>query len=116
MYMILCIIDQPEHLNAILAAWRENGIGGVTIIESTGLHRLSEHPVIPMRYAFGNTSSERGNITLLTVVENESMIQKCMELTESVIGDFNSPNTGIFVSWPLGFSKGVTGKQPHTTG
>lgn len=117
MYMIVCVIDKPEHLNAILATWRENGIGGVTIIESTGLHRMTEHPAIPMRYAFGSVSSERGNITIFTVVENEPMIQKCMELAESVVGDFNGPNTGIFVSWPLAFSKGVKGnKQPHADG
>ncbi len=116
MYMILCVIDQPEHLKAILAAWRDNGIGGVTIVESTGLHRMSKHLSIPMRYAFGSASEEQGNITLLTVVENESMIQKCMELTESVVGDFNGPNTGIFVSWPLAFAKGVKGNQPHTDG
>ena len=116
MYMILCVIDQPEHLNPLLAAWRENGIGGVTILESTGLHRLVEVPHVPMRYGFGNANAERGNITLFTVVENAGMIQKCLELTEAVVGDFGEPNTGIFVSWPVGYSKGVTGKRPHSTG
>lgn len=116
MFMIVCVIDQPEHLNPVLAAWRENGISGVTILESTGLHRLAELPPVPMRYAFGSANAERGNITLFIVVENEEIVQKCLMLTESVVGDFNSPNTGIFVSWPLGFTKGVTGKQPHSTG
>ena len=116
MYMIVCVIDQPEHLNPILTAWRENGISGVTIIESTGLHRLTEQPHIPMRYAFGSVNAERGNITLFTVVEKEETIRQCLELTEAVVGDFSNPNTGIFISWPLGFTKGVTGKQPHSTG
>lgn len=116
MYMIVCVIDQPEHLNPVLAAWRANGISGVTILESTGLHRLAELPHVPMRYAFGSASAERGNITIFTVVENEEMIQQCLELTESVIGDLSNANTGIFVSWPLGFTKGVTGKKPHSTG
>jgi hypothetical protein len=114
MFMIVCVIDQPEHLNPVLAAWRANGINGVTILESTGLHRLTELPHVPMRYAFGSANAERGNITLFTVVETEEMIQRCLELTETVIGDFNSPNTGIFVSWPLGFTKGVTVKRPHS--
>lgn len=116
MFMIVCVIDQPEHLNPVITAWRENGISGVTILESTGLHRLGELPPVPMRYAFGSASAERGNITLFTVVENEEMIQRCLELTEAVIGDFSSPNTGIFVSWPLGFTKGVTGKRSHSSG
>jgi hypothetical protein len=116
MYLILCVLDQPDHLNPVLAAWRANGIASVTILESTGLHRLAEHPHVPMRYAFGSADAERGNITLFTVVENEAVIQRCLELTEAVVGDFNSPNTGIFVSWPVGFTKGVTGKQPNSTG
>jgi len=81
MYMILCVIDKPDHLNAVLQEWQQNGITGVTILESTGLHRLAEQPHIPMRYVFGSTSSERGNITLFAVVENEEIIQRCLEIT-----------------------------------
>lgn len=113
MFMILCVIDQPEYLNAVLKSWKEIGITGVTILESTGLYRLSEQPHIPMRYAFGSTSSERGNLTLFSVVESEEMIQLCLGRTEAVVGDFSGPNTGIFVAWPLVFSKGVIDKQEH---
>ncbi|MBE0695926.1 MAG: hypothetical protein IH586_03295 [Anaerolineaceae bacterium] len=113
MYMILCVIDQPDQLGHLLKAWQENGISGVTILESTGMHRLSEQPRIPMRYAFNVPNSERGNITLIMVVEKEETIQHCLEITEGIIGDFNGPNTGIFISWPLGFAKGVVGKQSH---
>ena len=111
MYIILCVIDQPEHLTRLLQAWRQDGITGVTILESTGLHRLSQQAHIPMRYAFGNPSSERGNVTLFTIVENEATIQLRLAITEEVVGDFNEPNTGIFVSWPVSFSKGVNGKH-----
>jgi hypothetical protein len=113
MYMIVCVIDQLDHLNAVLQAWKAHGITGITMLESTGLHRLSEIPHVPMRYAFPSASSERGNITLFTVVEKEETIQRCLEITEAIVGDFNGPNTGIFVAWPLSFTKGVTGKQPQ---
>jgi len=116
MYMVLCVVDQPERLTPLLTAWRKNGINGVTILESTGLHRLIQQPLIPMRYALGKASAERGNVTVFTVVDQEETVQRCLEIAESVIGDFNAPNTGIFVAWPLDFAKGVTGKQPHTSG
>ncbi|RPJ51315.1 MAG: hypothetical protein EHM21_02975 [Chloroflexi bacterium] len=116
MYMILCVIDQPDHVNAVLNEWQRNGITGVTIVESTGLHRLGVQPHIPMRYVFGSTSTERGNMTLFTVVEKEETIQRCLEITEGITGDFSLPNTGIFIAWPLGFAKGVTGKQPRSSG
>lgn len=111
MFMILCVIDQIDHVNAVLKSWKGIGVTGVTILESTGLHRVIQQAPVPMRYAFGSPSAERGNVTLLTVVENEEKVQNCMEATESVIGDFSEPNTGIFIAWPLAFAKGVTSRQ-----
>ena len=111
MFIILCVLDQPDHLNAVLQAWQQHGIKGVTMLESTGLHRLSEQMPIPMRYTFGSAGAERGNITLFTVVEHEATIQTCLAITEQIVGDFEQPNTGIFIAWPLGFAKGVTGKH-----
>jgi hypothetical protein len=107
MFIILCVIDQPDHLKSVLQAWRQEGISGVTVYESTGLHRVSRQAHIPMRYAFGSADVEDGNITLMAVVENEEIILRCLKATETVVGDFSGPNTGIFVSWPVGFSKGV---------
>lgn len=94
---IFCVIDQTKHLNAVLQAWKGLGITGVTIIESTGLHRHTEQPHIPMRYALSSTSSERGNITLFSVVESEGLIQRCLVATEAVVGDFGGPNSRINV-------------------
>ncbi len=111
MFMILCVVDEPGMRDKVLKAWYKNGIKGITIIESTGIHRLGDHLSIPMRYTFRGADAERGNNTLLTVVENEETIQRCLEITESVIGDFNDPNTGIFIAWPLSFAKGVVGKK-----
>lgn len=113
MYMILCVVDQVDQLNTVLDAWRNNGIRGVTIVESTGLHRHIAKLHIPMRYTFGSASAERGNVTLLTVVETEEMARRCLEITESITGDFDDPNTGIFVAWPVGFAKGVNREQPE---
>jgi hypothetical protein len=110
MYMILCVIDQPDRLNRVLQAWHDIGIRGVTILESTGLHRLRKLHRIPMRYAVPEAGEERGNFTIFTIVEQEATIQSCLNATESVVGDFDEPDTGIFIALPLSFSKGVTGK------
>lgn len=109
MFMILCVIDDPQKLNDVIKAWRNAGVPGLTVIESTGLHRVIEKSMhIPMPYLIsGRESSERGNFTLLTVVEDEAMIQKCLEAAESVVGDFNGSHSGIFTAWPLTFTKGT---------
>jgi hypothetical protein len=113
MFMIMCVIDDPDQLNAVLDSWQAAGISGVTIVESSGLHRHRRTPWIPMRYAFASTSSERGNVTLFAVVEPFEMIQKCLEATENIVGDLDEPNTGIFVALPVAAAKGVTGKRPY---
>jgi len=107
MFMILCVVDDPHKVNDVMKAWQAVGVPGVTVFESTGLHRIQKAPHIPMRFLIGGMESERGNLTLLTVVEDEAMIQRCLEAAESVIGDLNSSNSGIFTAWPLTFAKGA---------
>ena len=111
MYMILCVIDQPDHLEAVLQAWQQLGLTGVTIVESTGLHRLRGTPHIAMRYAFDAGDAERGNLTLLSAVPHEDWIERCLAATEAIVGDFRQPNTGFFAAWPLSFVKGATPSQ-----
>ena len=49
MYMVLFVLDDPEHLDAVLSAWSSKGLTGVTIVESTGLYRRQKRKRIPMR-------------------------------------------------------------------
>lgn len=113
MFIILCVVDDPHKVNNVMKAWRTAGVPGITVFESTGLHRVQKVPHIPMPYLIGGMESEHGNITLLAVVEDEAMIQRCSEATESVVGDFDSPNSGIFTAWPLTFAKGAA-RRKHT--
>jgi len=107
-YMALFILDDPSLLENVLKAWKDGGIGGVTIIESTGLYRL-QRKVIPMRYLYSNrTASEKENVTLIAIVDDEAMVEKCLQLTESVVGDLNEPNSGVFAAWPLSLVKGLS--------
>ncbi len=108
MFMILCVIDDPRKATNVMKAWRLEGIPGTTVIESTGFHRVNKVHHIPMPYLISGEESERGNITLLAVVEDEDMIQRCLKAAESVIGDFNNPNSGMFTAWPLTFTKGAS--------
>jgi hypothetical protein len=111
MFMILCVIDDPEQIEPVLDAWKKAGLPGITIVESTGVHRHHGTQHVPMRYLFGGSANEeRGNYTLFSVVETEALIQRCMEVTESVIGSFDLPNTGVFTAFPLLVAKGASGK------
>ena len=100
MYMIMYVLDDTTSLDKILDAWSKLGVSGATIIESTGLYRRRlQH--IPMRYSYGGSpTDETGNSTLFVIVQNEELVHSCLQVIESIMGDLNNPNTGVFTAWP----------------
>ncbi|MBN1537366.1 MAG: hypothetical protein JW908_11585 [Anaerolineales bacterium] len=107
MYMLMFVLDDPGRLDALLEAWEKAGIQGATIIESTGIHRRRRQ-ILPMRYMFQPTGNvEESHFTLFVIVENEAVVQACLQATENLVGNLNEPNTGVFAAWPLSVVKGV---------
>ncbi len=110
MHMILFVLNDPDKLDELLDAWHQAGIEGATILESTGIYRRRPH-LVAARYAFGFSSlvenQSRGHYTLLTIVPDEAMIQRCLEATEAIVGDLQQPNTGVLAAWPLSVTKGA---------
>lgn len=112
MYMILFVLDDPHRLDETLAAWEKAGITGVTILESTGIQRF-RRANIPMRYLFaGSQAVEEGHVTLLAIVPEMTIVERCLQATEALIGDLDLPNTGVLAAWPLALVKGVPAQPP----
>ncbi len=114
-YMVMYILDDPVLMEELIEVWVSGGIRGATIIESTGMYRL-QRKLIPMQYLYSNThTNEKDNITILAVVKDQAMAEKCLALTESLVGDLDQPNTGIFAAWPLSIVKGLPrrGRAEH---
>jgi nitrogen regulatory protein PII len=112
MYAVIFVLHDPNKLDKVLEAWQGVGISGVTIIESTGIHRRTmQKKHIPMRFQFQPLAVgiEEGNITLMTILPSKDMLKNCVSTVESIVGDLNDPDTGILFSWPLEYVKGV----PH---
>jgi hypothetical protein len=107
--MILFVLDDPEKLNTVLQAWETAGIGGVTILESTGLHRV-QRKFIPMRYVPALIPEEENHLTLLAITPDEAHVRAALAAAEGVVGDLSNPNTGIFAAWPLSVVKGLPGE------
>lgn len=118
MHIIFFVLDDPRKLDSILEAWQNVGVRGVTIIESTGVRRrTSQKERIPMRFASFipelMVGGEEGNLTLITIVRDERKIEKCIQATETIVGDLNDPNTGILTAWPLSHIKGLPNPDPQ---
>jgi len=111
MYMLMFVLDDPEKLDAVLDAWDEIGVSGVTIIESTGINRRRQARLVGTTIMAGinrlMTGDQEMHFTLFTIVESEAIAQNCIQAAEKVVGDLDEPNTGVLAIWPIAMVKGV---------
>ncbi len=110
MLMIILVLDDPVHLDAVLRAWAEAGVGGVTILESTGINRVMQRSHADPAFAgfsqiFGG--GRVGHNTLFAVVENLEIAEAAAAATEQVVGRLDEPSTGILVALPVVQAWGV---------
>jgi nitrogen regulatory protein PII len=113
MYLILFILNDPEKLSKLLDSWEEVGVGGVTIMHSSGLGRVREHagmrddlPLIPSLESLIN-HEEFFSRTLFTVVRGEEQVEKIAAATQKVVGDLSRPNTGLMVAMQVAKAYGL---------
>lgn len=113
MYMVMFVLDNPDQLDAVLEAWRAIGVSGVTILESTGMHRrtVGRGRHLPLRYDFAQTQAGvvETHCTLFVIVPDRDMAAQCLAAVEQMVGDLDEPQTGVLAAWPLDIVKGVPG-------
>ena len=105
MYMVFCVIDDPYLLNDVLAAWATSGIHGATIVECSGVYQISQQLSAVLN--LDEDEADEGHVVLFAIVADQAAVQACLEATETVTGDLNDANTGVFAAWPLAVVKGV---------
>lgn len=116
-YVVILVLDNLEQCPAVLDAWEEAGVGGVTILESSGLGRLrgivsDDLPLIPsLRDLFA--TREFRHRTLFTVVEDDAMLERVIQATEKVVGDLNEPHTGLLFAVPVSRVLGLHKRKPN---
>ena len=106
MYMILFVLNNPDLLEDVLAAWEQAGVGGITVLPSTGLGRIRQKeglrddvPLMPGLEDFYHHDADISH-TLLTLVDSEELAKKVVEATEKVAGDLDQAGNGILAILP----------------
>jgi hypothetical protein len=116
MLQLWLVLDDPTLLNDVLEAWTDVGVRGVTILESTGVHRVrsraSTHDT-PFMLGFSRLlrTDQVGHNTLFAVVPNMEIVEKLVAATEKIVGDLSQPNTGVLFAVPVTAAWGLP-KQP----
>jgi len=105
-YMVVLIVNDVDDCPAILDAWEEAGVLGVTILASTGIGHIrhaglrDDMPLIPsLRDLF--ESEEVQHRTLLSVVDNQEMVDKMVTIAQQIIGNLEDPHTGLLFIVPV---------------
>lgn len=103
-YLLIMVLDDSNHLNEVLEAWRTAGVRGITIFESTGLNRvLPRHSAQPMFAGFSQVfgGGRVGHNTLFAIIDSMELAESAVQATEAVVGSLNNPHTGVVCITPV---------------
>ena len=108
MELLVCVINQEEKLEEILAGFLRLGVTGATVIKSEGMGRvlLDEVPAFAGLQALRSRSRPQ-NTTLFSVIESPERLQEAIACIQEVCGDFAEPSTGILFTIPLNRVEGL---------
>ena len=112
-FLVALVLDDLNHELDIFDAWENAGVGGITILDSTGLARVRQKvgyqddiPLMPSIRSFFQSREERHR-TIFSIVDSEDMVQRLIEATQSVTGRLSDPHTGILFALPLSHVAGL---------
>jgi len=97
--LVVLITEHIEKGVAVAEAWEKVGAGGVTLIETYGLHRLREQSKsleLPLFVSMASVlhQIEETNQTIFTVVHDD-LVDKLVEEAGKILGDLRLPHTGV---------------------
>lgn len=105
-FLVVLIVDNIDDCPAVLDAWEEIGVTGITILASTGLGHIrkaglrDDMPLMPSLQDLFE-SEEIQHRTMLSVVDRQELVDKMVETVQTVIGDLEKPNSGFLFVVPV---------------
>lgn len=110
MKLMVIILNKLEALEYLLEGLSSAGIGGATIIESSGmamtLNKLDASFVSSSIKAMFSSSGNEDNRTIISVIRNDQL-EIARKVIYSTVGDLSMPNTGILFTLPIDFAEGI---------
>ncbi len=108
MKLLIAIINDPDVVTDILDEFYQKDIRGATVMDSMGMaHIMANYVPFFSRFAEFGEDPQR-NKTIFAVVETDEIRQKAVEAIEEIIGDLDESDTGIVMTIPIDFCKGLS--------
>ncbi len=115
MQLFVLVLNHTEYMEPILEGMLQEGIGGGTILDSSGMMReldTDENNDLPMfgllRHVY---DPERKRSKTMFAVMKDEKIPKMMAIVNRVTGGLHKPDTGVAFALPLSFVEGVEKKS-----
>lgn len=109
MKLMVLILNKTDALESLLEGMSAAGLGGATIIESSGLattlSRLDSSFISASIRAI-LSGAEEDNRTIFSVIRNDQL-DLARKVVYNTVGDLSTPNTGIMFTLPIDFVEGT---------
>jgi nitrogen regulatory protein PII len=114
MKLLVFVLNKEEFLDKVLEKFVDIGVPGATVIDTVGMGRVLSQE-IPIFAGFTDlmAGARPSNKTIFTLIADEA-VTDIVKAVEEVIGDLDQPGTGIILTIPVEYFKGIA-KEPLET-
>jgi len=103
-HVVFFVLECGDLCHDILNEWAKAGAPGATILESMGLARIrkamrDDLPLVPSLRDLLR-SEELHNRTIFTVIDDDEVLKRVLEVTQEVV-DFSQPHSGLLFVVPV---------------
>ncbi|MBU5427511.1 hypothetical protein KQI41_14050 [Tissierella pigra] len=106
MNILFLVLNETEYLDEILDGFVEVGVKGATILDSQGMGSalLNGGKDIPFFGVLRNLRDDARpyNKTIFTVIEDDEILDKAVNIVKEVLGDMEKPGVGLMFTLPVG--------------
>ena len=110
-FLLVVILDDLDRLPDLLTAWREIGVGA-TLVRSQGGYRVSSWlkriGLGGLQRLLEQEETVHTQQLLLSLVQEEELLNKAIGEAERVIGGFDRPHSGLLFTLPVGNMLGAS--------
>jgi nitrogen regulatory protein PII len=105
--LFICVLNRPEAVEDVIAAFIEIGVPGCTIIDSKGMGKIISQD-IPIFSGFKNmfSGTRESNVTIFSVMDSD-LVDKAIKIIEEIHVSFAEPASGIVFTLPVNRVKGI---------
>lgn len=112
MQLLLIVLNKTEKLSPLLDAWMEQGIGGATVLKSSGMVRIlaknmEQYPIVgSLRRMLEDMDERKDSRTIFMALQDEK-IEAAKAVVRSIVGDLSQPDTAVMFTLPVLSAEGV---------